>query len=455
MSASTEHQKVKLALSAACTRNLFKDEQLETAQKMLARLDAPVRIGVFGGVGSGKSTLVNFLIGETILPARAGLPSIEVAHGDAIALEMTHENGKKSRFSGHDFDLAASYPSVLLRAEAPLPALKRISVLELALPESSEDQKKAVRWAANRTDIVIWTTLYYTSAEHLLWQSMPEASKDHSFLIQTKADEIGDESSRNMSLTDLRQLAEGEFSHLFQIATLDAISARNVNGGVDKQLLRSSGGIDVISAIMRQLDSGRQQLTDQALMFLYQNGVTDLDKLVPPGPDDVPPEEPEVVTPKKPAAKAAAKPKEAKTPAKTEKPAADAPDDNVVPMANGKIEATDPESFERDDLPKEILTRFEAATNHLVQAGRMLLDMDDVEPSAIVSETQEALKKASAELEADDLPQNAALDKMRKTTSDALDLVQLIQTEGSPKAAVDSAGLLLHVQRHFRTESAV
>lgn len=242
----------------------------DTATKLCERLNEPVRVSVMGLPGSGKSTVVNLLLNQTVVPHGVRLPTTQFVKGEVPQAICTLGDGSIRPVHNNDVHLIAKMDPIFIEFHLPLPALGRISVLEVVAPETTKDQQRAMHWAAKRTDIALWCTKEFTSIEQALWGSLPESVKDHAFMLLTHADQLARDGSFERFFDELRFGSEHEFHKIMPIATTDAIAARRADGTTDKALMQKSGGLTLISSILRQVDRGLQATVDQADLILHK-----------------------------------------------------------------------------------------------------------------------------------------------------------------------------------------
>ncbi len=242
------------------------------ANAILDRLEKPVRLTVMGQAGSGKSTLLNLLLGQNVLPEGRHLPTIGLSFGATESAEVTLADGTKQTLNHADMKKIAAMKPVFVEAKLPLPALAKLSMLEVVAGEEPEQQKRALLWAAKRTDIGLWCTVAFGASEQALWANMPDEIQDHGFLILTKADAIAARGELGQRVEMVRSSGKEAFKTILAIGTREALAARKPDGSLNKEAMRSSGGVALISSILKAVDTGRQAAADQAEVFLRQIG---------------------------------------------------------------------------------------------------------------------------------------------------------------------------------------
>ncbi|MEO1407429.1 MAG: hypothetical protein AAFV54_13200, partial [Pseudomonadota bacterium] len=126
-----------------------------------------------------------------------------------------------------------------------------------------------------KIDIALWCTSgQFGEAEQDLWDLVPEKLDDHSFLVVTKTDAHSSQSELRQRLSEAEANGQDFFRKVLPVGTKTAIAARNPDGTVDKETMKSSGAVALISSILRDVEAGRQHGIDQADVFLRQIDLT-------------------------------------------------------------------------------------------------------------------------------------------------------------------------------------
>jgi hypothetical protein len=102
------------------------------AKQLLARLCQPVRLGVLGRFGSGKSSLVNLLVGFEVLPYDVRLPTTQVTFAEKASAVCTLADGTKREIAtASAYDITELKP-LFVELRLPLPALRKFRFLKLS-----------------------------------------------------------------------------------------------------------------------------------------------------------------------------------------------------------------------------------------------------------------------------------------------------------------------------------
>jgi hypothetical protein len=244
--------------------------------QLLARLKAPVSVVVMGPPGSGKTSLVNLLIGRPVVPEGIDLPVTEIVSGPVPRTVFTLSDGTIRAVDGIAAPETMAEDAILVRLELPVPVLDSLSLTEIRVAGSHAEQRAAVDWAVRRADIVLWCSQGFGPGERDLWSAVPETLKDHSFLVLTMADQLQMKGLLQDRIAILSDVVAEEFHSLMPLATLHALAARNAQSRENPALWAASGGSALMRALLRQVQTGRAADADSALVFLSRYASGDL-----------------------------------------------------------------------------------------------------------------------------------------------------------------------------------
>lgn len=462
----------------------------ETAIKLLGRLHQPVRVSVMGLPGSGKSTLINLLLSKIVMPEGVQLPTAQFLLGDTPKAICTLPDGKTQVVDGADPQEVSDLKPIFVEFQMPLPALGRISVLEVRAPDIPKEQQRAMHWAAKRTDIALWCTQEFSTLEQALWQSLPEPVKDHAIMLVTKADVLDQNGMMDRMISELRYTHAHQFNKIMHVATPDAIAARRADGTVDKPLLQKSGGLTLISTILRQVDRGLQATIDQCDLILHKyrdaaqnpDAARVVDKVATPRPVsrlvtdepvevEKPAESPVVVVEtSRPVATGTSRPISvgipSDEPTMAELTKLRRPEAPVAPKAT----AEEPKKPRPGFMPKakatevprakpETCAAYGEAIAYLSAQGRALTAKlssgEDVTSDALMSASADNITWLSEYLEDVAVTDDPVLEKSRTRALDASELIQLMQFEKNDDAGIEALSLVIQLKRDLEAEIAM
>lgn len=243
----------------------------EAAERLIERLERPARLALLGLPGSGKSSILNLLVGAPVIPETLRLPTIIVQHGTTARMICTLTDGSTKILPGSNLADVLPLAPALVTVELDLAALKVISLLEVSAGPMEAEQKRAANWAAKRSDIVIWCTTSYLPKEQAVWESLPDSVKDNSFMFLTKIDLLGSKQSA-AAMHDRVELRAGEeFRQILSVSAKEARAAVPPGGPVNREMFRDSGAAAVIAAIKTRVQSGRRADMDTAELLLARH----------------------------------------------------------------------------------------------------------------------------------------------------------------------------------------
>ncbi len=385
-------------------------EQLLSSGRALARrLSSPVRVTFVGPPKSGKSTLINALTGQTVIPDSADLPSYEIWYAETPHVVVTKGDGSTEKLGQSEFGRLAEFAPVFLQFYLPQEIFKRMRVLEIVTDGSPAEMAAATRWAAKRTDIAIWCSREFEDIERGYWSLFPDEQKDHGFLVLTQADRLSPEliSAR---LDQICDEVVNEFRIIAPVAAKQAFPSQNSKPSDKDQMMKSSGLRALRSELLRHIELGRQADIDHASVFLNRFEKTT----------------PRKVINQKGGAEKPSKILEYKDNKN--------PEDNAAPCQS-----------------------YSAGTEYLrSQAIEMFTDIEEFGSFASKKIVERCLETANTlvDMVADEYPETDHQELAVDAATEAADVLLLMTLENTRGAAEDAVNLLLQVKRDFEVAAA-
>ncbi len=220
------------------------------ARDLVARLETPVRIALLGPEGRGRAEAVAALVGAAVLPDLPDRPAAEIRWGEVPRNEVRRADG--TRRAVRDVSGAFADPdATLVTLERPIPALRRMSILDLGADARPDDLRGALAWAQTRADVLVWWSAEFATPEREVWQTAPSHLRDHGFLVLWRAD------ARRASDPRTAGIGAGAFVRVL------AAGAAEAGGGDGLRALTTE--------LWRHVEFGRQADADMALMFLQKH----------------------------------------------------------------------------------------------------------------------------------------------------------------------------------------
>ncbi|NSY41266.1 hypothetical protein [Leisingera sp. ANG59] len=364
--------------------------------QLLRRLRQPVQVAVAGAAGSGKSALIDMLLGRVVIGRNGRGLLVDVCHGAQEMVEVETAAGERLQIPGLLAQMELPQDARRVRQTLPDPRLRWHSYRELPLSGPQAAQHEMLQQAASNADIILWCSQEFAADEQSLWATVPDSSKDHSFLVLTMADRQVMRGTLPALIETLEPIAAEEFLGVYPVAAIQGLTARTAEAPQDG-LWRSSGGKQLAGDLQRQVDLGRASDVDQAELLIRQFGGSSLAETAPAVPAPAP-----------------------------------APANAAATKAASLAAALD----QLQSGAEMMLAEAEAAGGP--QAGPVL------------AQCMEMIRNLSQSLDA--MPASAAVEAAREAAQDGEEMLMLCQLEQDEDAAVDAVTLLIQLKKELMEE---
>ena len=245
--------------------------------RLSARATARPRLAVVGEFSSGKSTLLNLLLGREVLPTRTtatAAPAVWISHGTRRGYYIDAAGDQQPL--PEDGIEAVPPGSRYIRLWLEADFLETCDILDLsglADPGRTDDMTYQMLGHAHA---VIWctpATQAWRQSERAAWLAVPPRLRRHSLLAVTRMDKLRNDTDRERVMRRVSHEAAGLFSQFEPISALMALKALAENDAA----AWDNSGIDAllegITEQLSQIEAGRS-----ALLRRYQPH--------PEGPED-------------------------------------------------------------------------------------------------------------------------------------------------------------------------
>lgn len=401
---------LEVALQNGCVPAGFK----KWGAQLLGHLRNPIKIAFVGLPGSGKSSLINMMLGRNIVPSLGSADIIEVSHGPRQQTTFEFADGTVTHHDGLVAEPASSKEAFRARLKLTEPTLQNQVYTEIRLTGPYDQQEYMLQYAVQSAAIFVWCTENFDEPEQRLWETVPEEIKDHSFLALTKADQKLMKGQLQQRISELETIVSEEFLGLYPVATLQGIAAREGGQSVQQDLWKSSGGQDLCESIERQVTVGRAEDLDKAAMLLGQ-----------------------LVSEQQDAEESATQ-------------------DNTRDVAKSgrseKNKKAEEETGARDLWAKDTARHMESMLallqNHADEMMEEVARSGTVDPSAVLdkcaSAVSDLLDKLATAPEGDPVVEN-----MREDARDGEEMLLLLQLEKGEEAATDAVSLMIQMKKEI------
>ena len=257
-------------LEQALGREAIPPRHRRLGAQLLTQLRRPVQVSVVGLPGSGKTSLVNMMLGGPVVPAIPRVGIVEVVYGPEPRSVVEYDDGSLDEIAGVVTGPPGSDDPFRIRLELPEPGLLHRSLAEVTLSGGEGRIRALLDYLGATSAIVAWASESFGASEQALWRSVPEHVKDHAFLALTMADRHQMKGTLTQRIAELEDIVSEEFYGLYPVATLQALKACTSDDDGASRLWALSGGEALCDVIDRQIALGRGEDLDQVAALLEE-----------------------------------------------------------------------------------------------------------------------------------------------------------------------------------------
>ncbi len=243
--------------------------QREVTAAQLSRLEDWANrkpcIALMGEFSAGKTTLINFLLGEDILPTRVTatqLPPVWMSYGDPAAFYVDTD-GQRHDLPFDSIDTVPLENARYIRLYCRGNVLETVDLIDT--PGISDPNIPRQIWevAVGYVNTIVWcthATQAWRETERSAWESLPDRLRAQSVLLATRSDKLT-ETERARVLSRLEREAGEQFRNIIMFSATDAIKASAAEEASD--LWQSSGADDLLvtlGEIAAEISEHRKQM---------------------------------------------------------------------------------------------------------------------------------------------------------------------------------------------------
>ncbi len=237
---------------------IYSASQRRAILRLAVALSRPLTLGILGEAGVGKSTLMNFLVGERIVPP-GGLgrlrPIIRVRHGEEHAAFSIKPDRSRHRLTSKAFDQASAgqpaftgdHSKVIYRSRelqisarenqakhaihcvelhSPAVILKHLEFIEFPAAFNSSALEHAKWRIFRRLDIALWATPASQAlkrSELQNWLELRLAPKESSIIVATQIDGLAGLRDKEKLMTRIAKEGGDYFSRKVLVSAKQAM----------------------------------------------------------------------------------------------------------------------------------------------------------------------------------------------------------------------------------------
>ncbi len=186
------------------------------------------RIVVAGEFESGKSSVINAMLRDAVLPCNPGLasrPMIQITHSPTKSIDAEDRMG--SSYTPHSLTELLDHESLAMcNLRIPLGLMAGVEILEIPFHHEGGISKADLDVIGN-ADLIIWVTIAsqaWRLSEQTIIESLPYHARERSILAISRADKLRTGKDFDKIETRLQQDANRFFSELvFMQASRDKL----------------------------------------------------------------------------------------------------------------------------------------------------------------------------------------------------------------------------------------
>ena len=188
-------------------------------------------VAVMGEYSSGKSALLNCLLGQALLPTRVtatDLAPVWITSGPALRIYGLAPNGVLQPLTVEALTAAKSMNYVAIRVEMPARILDQIDIIDTPGISDPRMSSEIVERIASFSDFVVWCSPInqaWRQTELAFWRTMPERLKKHSILTLTRVDMMENPKDREKVIARCKTEASGLFSDVRPVSSALALAS--------------------------------------------------------------------------------------------------------------------------------------------------------------------------------------------------------------------------------------
>ena len=249
------------------------------ADRLQRRLSRAPRICVMGEFNSGKSALINVLLGASVVPtsiaANTRLP-IRMYYSLKPSLEVELADRTRVAITPNRLDPATGTDAAMLHVGLPINRLKNFDLIDTpGLQSGDSDKCKRALATCRGSHLAIWCTTAtqaWKATEASAWRALPPRVRARSILAVTFKDIIPGGGDESRLWGRINAEAAPHFDQVAMVSSRDALAARaHADANQRDKLWHLSGAAELlsaldkaVSAIVEERQRGAQTRLDKA-----------------------------------------------------------------------------------------------------------------------------------------------------------------------------------------------
>lgn len=229
-------------------------------RRLESRLTRLPRLVVLGEFNSGKSALLNVLLGSSFVPGsvtRKGRVPVLLRHSSQPVLIAVDVHGRRIPVDEEALAQWRGAPLNRIEAGLPSPVLRRIEILDLpGLSHPTHDIGDLPLRASRNAHMALWctsATQAWKGSEQRVWLAAPRRLRAHSVLVATHKDRLRLEADCEKVRQRLLREAAPYFRSVALFSSRSALRARDETLAVTEPDLWLASGADALMAAVADM----------------------------------------------------------------------------------------------------------------------------------------------------------------------------------------------------------
>ena len=266
------------------THRVFAVLDSRTSAETLACLRTALATGAVSGAAQKQALVLSDRIAGGPRIALLGPPGVGKSHLFNALMQCAPVQKGQARCFVTDACDTKPFASVAFPDQTDVTverahSLGHVQVLDL--PEHVPNWRDLTGQILPHVDIVLWCTEDFSQDERDLWATVPDALKDHSFLVLTRADRLAAHGRLTDCIAQLQDIAADEFNGFFPTSTVQLTKAAKSGEAFCDTQFAASGVKALAEAVTSMAASGHRADVDSALVFVERHGLSSIGADVP------------------------------------------------------------------------------------------------------------------------------------------------------------------------------
>jgi hypothetical protein len=241
---------------------------LRSAEGLLQR---PLRMALLGEANVGKSTLINLLLGNAVIPtlqlSNTRIPTL-IRYAEQPSVSAVYADGRMTPLVPNG---GLDQGMICAAVGLPMPHLRFVEILDFpgfSDPWLGYGDSDVARY---RIDAPLWCTFStqaWKESERAVWSGLPKRMREHALLVVTNKDLLRDEQAEKV-LARLEKIGLNDFRGIALVSSSKALQALSGQGVVnDEALWQRSGAADLFERIGTLLRGARRERLKRVQTFV-------------------------------------------------------------------------------------------------------------------------------------------------------------------------------------------